>query len=1042
MFLEMSILFSQPEKCHTEDFNIQTKTRLPISATAEREVSNRSVHVLRTYRIAISATGEYTQYHGSITDAFNAIQQTISNINQVYERDLSIRFQLVPNNIQLIYFDPLSDPFTNGQIAQMANENQQLLDNVIGDSNYDLGMVFGTSGGGLALPASMGISGKKANAACGNAMPEGIGFDFDFVAHEIGHQLGAHHTHNNPCSRHVNTAFEPGSGSTIMSYAGICPPNLQLNVDPYFHAISIDEIRRFVLYGPSSSMGNIATTGNTIPQLLVNPGPFIVPKLTPFLLDAQATDPDGDSLTWCWEQFDLGISGTLDEPVGNAPVFRSYAPEPNSLRSFPKLTNLIFSLKAVGEQLPDYKRDMNFRVTVRDNHMGGGATNTGLTSVSIWEKAGPFKLLRPNDVQTWTGGSLQEIKWAVAGTDLPPINCKSVDIFLSTDGGRTFPIPLAEDIPNTGSAVVSMPRIFASKCRIRIKAHEGIFYDLSDHNFQLEPATSPTYTMHPYPVSQQVCQADTAYLNVIVDTIKGFRLPIGLELSGLPQGVSASFSKNPANGSDTVRLAIFPMDHFPVGNHKLQVKTLTFGGPSKSQEFELITYPTQGGKIEIKKPLAGARAVHTMPIFEWEATNTAQTFSLEISSHPAFPKNQTITYPHLDPAPFTLPSHLAANSIYYWRVREENHCRKGLVSETRAFQTFWQGCQTYFSTDIPKTIPILGSPDTSRSQLLIADSMIITDVNVKDLKGEHSWVSDLELALTHPSGKSVILFSTICGDSISDFHLNFDQESPSMTISCPPTNAGTYQPLEPLSDFYDQQAAGLWSLEVRDLVELDGGKLLSWGLELCARTTSKNSPDLLRNQILEVKRWNSTTITPKELTAATNNQGAAKLVFTLLDIPEHGHLSLKGDLLTVGDTFTQADIDQHRVQYHHHGQLERFDSFRFTLRNEGGGWLGEARFQIAIQGPLDIEEGKLAKTELFIYPNPARDYLFISLPKALNHDTELEIWDIRGKLLIGEKISALNKQTIKIDISELESGYYFLRLGIQDEHYSHKFIVN
>ena len=668
--MNLPVIQSQnAQRCYTESFEISGKANPIYTPDRQRDISSRSAHTLRTYKIAISATGEYTFYHGGATGALIAIQQTLANVNKVYERDLSIRFQLIPNNNQLIFTNPITDPFSNGQIAQMAAENQQLLDHVIGDAHYDLGIVFGTSGGGLAFPAAMGESGKKGNAACGITSPEGIAFDLDFVAHEIGHQFGAHHTHNNPCSRHTGTAFEPGSGSTIMSYAGICPPNLQSHVDPYFHAVSIDEIREFVTFGPASHVGNLATTGNSTPQLLIDPGPFTVPRLTPFLLDGQATDADGDSLTWCWEQFDLGISGTLDQPIGNAPIFRSYPPESESERSFPKLSNLIFSLKAVGETYPDYSRKMHFRATVRDNRPGGGATTTGLTSVTVWDKAGPFRILNPNDTENWMSGSLQQIKWDVAKTDLPPINCKSVDIYLSTDGGRSFPIILAEDIPNTGSAVVSMPRIFATKCRIRIKAHEGIFFDISDHNFQLKPSSSPTYTMLPFPLLQKVCQSDTARLDIVVDSIQGFNLPVGFTISGLPDGVSATFSKNPVLGADTIQLDIFPMEGFSVGSHKLRLDAYAHNSPNISQEFELITYPASGGEIQPLKPAAGATAVDTKPLFQWQANNTAQVFSLDISTHPGFPQNVTTTFSNLHEDSFWLPSHLTAK--YYLLLASE-----------------------------------------------------------------------------------------------------------------------------------------------------------------------------------------------------------------------------------------------------------------------------------------------------------------------------------------------------------------------------------
>ena len=328
------------------------------------------------------------------------------------------------------------------------------------------------------------------------------------------------------------------------------------------------------------------------------------------------------------------------------------------------------------------------------------------------------------------------------------------------------------------------------------------------------------------------------------------------------------------------------------------------------------------------------------------------------------------------------------------------------------------------------------------SKLSIPDSMILTDVNVIGLKGEHSWVSDLEVALMHPSGESVILFSTVCGDSIADFNLSFDEESPVSSFTCPPTDGGTYQPLQPFSTLYDREAAGIWQLEIRDLVELDGGKLNAWALELCSRTTTIKPPELIRNQMLEVKRWNSAAITPKELTAGGGISRPEQLIFTLLGIPREGHLSLNDEVLIAGSTFSQKDIDKELLKYHHHGNPSNFDGFRFTLTNEKGGWLGEVRFNIAISGPLKLAEGKLDNKNIFIHPNPVIDFLYVSLPEILNQDVELGIWDIQGRHLFTQKIPTPIGQASRIDISELESGYYFLRIRLGKDSYMHKFIVH
>lgn len=462
----------------------QQKPRSPLSFGGE----------LRTYRLAVAATGEYTHFHGgTIADALAAIQRTINRVNQIYEAELSIRFQLVGDNDKIIYVDAANDPFDNSDAQTLINQSQTEIDREIGNANYDIGHTFSTGAGGLAGLGSVGQRGRKALGVTGSSSPEGDPYDVDYVAHEIGHQFNANHTFNgvaNSCggNRNAATAYEPGSGSTILAYAGICgPDNLQNNSNAYFHFSSLEEIGRFVSSDPNQP--NPTQTGNKHP-VVSGGSQFVIPKETPFLLQAMGSDPDHDTLTYTWEEEDLGPGQGLSEPDnGASPLFRSVTPTPDMKRRiFPRLANILSGVAEPGRRLPSAKREMMFRATVRDNRPGGGAFSGHRVVLNIEDSAGPFRLTEPAAGFVASGYLLA--KWDVANTNKPPINTKFVNIRLSVDGGQTFGVTLASDTPNDGIELLQLPQnVSGSTMRLKVEASDNIYFAISPENFEIVPFT-------------------------------------------------------------------------------------------------------------------------------------------------------------------------------------------------------------------------------------------------------------------------------------------------------------------------------------------------------------------------------------------------------------------------------------------------------------------------------------------------------------------------------------------------------------------------
>jgi reprolysin-like metallo-peptidase family M12B len=453
-------------------------------------LSNGSV--LRTYRLAVAATGEYTKFHGgTVTSAMPAIVKTVSRVNTIYENELAITLKLVKGEARIIYTDPDTDPYTNKNAFKLLDENQANLDEVIKPENYDIGHVFAVGAGGVADLQSVGKPGHKARGVTGSPKPVGDPFDVDYVAHEMGHQFGANHTFNaitencGDINRNAATAYEPGSGSTIMGYAGICgESDLQKNSSSYFHAASLEEIIDYITSDQIEKVPAVTSTSNHPPGVVAGQK-FIIPKGTPFSLRATGTDEDGDSITYAWEQFDLGDPSPPENDVASArPIFRSFDPLRDAVRFLPRMDDLIANKTSFGETLPTRKRNMSFRITARDNHAGSGGISFDETSVTVVTDSGPFVVTQPTSGATWTIGSSQTITWDVAGTNEGSISCGNVRISLSVDGGKTF-VPLQAVVPNKGSATITVPNTPTANGVIMVEGVDHAFFNVSHGNLKI-----------------------------------------------------------------------------------------------------------------------------------------------------------------------------------------------------------------------------------------------------------------------------------------------------------------------------------------------------------------------------------------------------------------------------------------------------------------------------------------------------------------------------------------------------------------------------
>ena len=448
---------------------------------------------LRTYRLALACTGEYAQYHlnnqgipSSATDevkkaaVLTAMNTAMTRINGVFEKEVALTMVIIANNTEIIFLNAGSDPYTNNNGGVMLGQNQSTINSIIGTANYDIGHVFSTGGGGIASLGSV-CGSSKAQGVTGLPQPIGDDFYINYVAHEMGHQFRANHTQNNSCNRNNATSMEPGSASTIMGYAGICSPNVQSDSDAYFHAISIQEMWGFISILGGSACPVETNTGNAPPTADAGLD-FTIPRTTPFILKGIATDPDTeDVLSHNWEQMDQQI-GTMPPQNTSAfgPMFRSENSLISPNRYMPKLSTVLNGqTQTTWEVVPSVSRTMKFRYTVRDNVAGGSSSASDNTVITVDGDSGPFVVTSQNASTTWSPQSNETITWDVAGTDVAPVDSPNVDILFSTNGGQTYDVVIAEDIPNNGSAEIFAPNLNTTSGRFMIISSNNIFYDIN-----------------------------------------------------------------------------------------------------------------------------------------------------------------------------------------------------------------------------------------------------------------------------------------------------------------------------------------------------------------------------------------------------------------------------------------------------------------------------------------------------------------------------------------------------------------------------------
>ena len=869
--------------CSTDDRNMVEKV-------IKQEKSNLNINKfsdanLRTMRLAQSCNAEYANYFGATSSAqvglvLAAFNATLTRCNGVYEKDLALHLNLVASSTNIIYYNPATDPYST-TLSQWNTQLQNAISTSLtgpsttlaaNNAAYDIGHMFGATGGGgnagcigcvcvNAVAAGTGSTKGRGITSPADGIPQGDNFDIDYVVHEVGHQLGGNHTFSNS-NEGAGVNMEVGSGVTIMGYAGITANDVAPHSIDKYHAVTIAQIQTN-LQSKTCPISTNITSNNATPT--VNAGlDYTIPISTPYILTAVGADANAnDALTYSWEQYDDGASNTdaassasTTKTIG--PNFISWNPTVTPSRYFPKIESIVANSPItdqvgcdagmLSEALSSVGRELNFRVTVRDNvpysataPIKVGQTNFDDMKITVSPTAGPFVVTSPDTALSWIAGSNQNVTWNVAGTNANGVNAGFVDIFLSTDGGFTYPIQLANKVPNDGSEVITVPNNIGANNKIMVKGNNHVFFDISNNPFTIT-APAATFAVTQSSVQTTIaCSLSATTFTFNYTPLTGFTGVTTFSATGNPAGSTVSFSPSSITSNGLVTMTVSNLTGLG-GNSNILVSA-TSGATTKTVPFYLYLGLAN---TTLTTPTNNAVTQPTSLTLSWNIDPSATSYDVQVSTVANFAS--LVSAGNVTSNSFTA-SGLTSATDYFWRVLPKNATCTGTFGAPFKFTTGTVTCTTTSnntSLTIPTTAGFVGT-----STINIPSGATISDVNV-NINITHTWINDLTVTLTSPVGTAVQLFSRQCdpASSVNNVNATFDDAGIAIVCGNSPGISGTVIPAQALSAFNGQSPVGNWVLTVRDDFTGDGGSLNSWGVNICSVSALGNNENTFQDFVL------------------------------------------------------------------------------------------------------------------------------------------------------------------------------------------------
>ncbi|MEZ4907340.1 MAG: M12 family metallo-peptidase [Saprospiraceae bacterium] len=906
--------------------------------------------------------------------------------------------------------------------------NQEIID-VVGYNAFDIGHVFTnscTDVGGIAA-----LSGVCNTARKGSGVSCHYSNDLDYIitnvtAHEMGHQFSAVHTFNYCDGENESDAgYEPGGGTSIMAYCGLCGGgnNLSATCLENFHAYSVSQIFGYSRNGGGVGCADIIETDNTAPIVnLKYKNGFYIPKSSYFVLEGSAEDCEDDVLTYSWEEMDLGPLTTPGYPQYDSPLYTALEPTTSATRYFPTLKSIIYQSFNNSEVVPDYARDLNFRLIARDNHPGAGGTGWADVSFKIDATSGPLTIESHGSGNIYYNNNPIEVNWDVANTDNDIVNCQYVDIYLTLDNGFTFPELIKYRTPNDGSETVYLPDTVSNLAKFMIKANDNIFFALEKYNFKIYNPIDTTFNISYDNLNGKYCIPDEIYTSLRTKTYNGYADSIRFELVGLPENTVFSISPEKIKAGESAQLNINFDNVMENGIFNPQLLAISNSGDTLSRSLDWEIVNNNFKYTEIYNPVPGSDKNIINPTFIWSKNINADTMDFYLSSDPSFPDDNTYTESKIVDTLLVPGTVLDYSTLYYWKIKYYTDCGEFDSDSIYTFMTATADCNNYVSYDVPITI---NDNNPCVSDLTIEDDLKILDLNVI-IQGSHSGFRELSAYLTGPDETKCVLFNNKSTTYQGNISLVFDDQASEYLKTKP---SGTFKPDSSLSVFNDKSTLGTWYLTILDNKDQVSGKLDNFTLNICT-PLDPNQLNLVENNMINIPNNTYTPITQNYLKVVDDKNTASYLFkYTVIKTPENGELYLGTQQLNVGDQFAQSDIELGYLNIRSKAKSYEPDYFVFTINDGNGGWIDQTRFYYQVDETLEVSESNF-QYQIFTYPNPVIDYLNVDI--ELDGEYNVELFDLNGRKVFSSQQQGFESKYI--NLNNLSSGIYILKI------YNDKFI--